>query len=425
MINHAPHYQSSNLTQIKKNTFWLVSFQLAKMVFPFLTLPILTRRLTVETYGNLTYVKTIMNFMQILVDFGFMLSATKELAKINHVNHQGKTSHLIESIISDTMLARIILGVFGFLLTLLLCQTIPILKQNLYFTLLSYLPVFLSIFLFDFLFRGLEIIHIMTIRFILMKIISLILTIIFVQRDQQIVLIPIFDILSSFIAIFLVIFEIKKLGFHFNKPNLRSSLLALKNSFIYFLSDISATTFNAISTIIIGLVFTSTDVGLFGLSIQIIGAIQSLLGQLSNSVYPQMIREKSYTFIKQIFKRTLPVIFTFTLLVTIFSPIVLQIIASSKYHQAAQIIQILAITIFISFCNTLLGWPTLGVINHQTSVTISTISSTVFNLTALLILFSCQKLTLISVAIIRVVTEVILFAIRYYFFKKYRQEFNS
>ena len=209
MINHTTHYQSSNLTQIKKNTFWLVSFQLAKMVFPFLTLPILTRRLTVETYGNLTYVKTIMNFMQILVDFGFMLSATKELAKINHANHQEKTSHQIESIISDTMLARIILGVFGFLLTLLLCQTIPILKQNLYFTLLSYLPVFLSIFLFDFLFRGLEIIHIMTIRFILMKIISLILTIVFVQRDQQIVLIPIFDILSSFIAIFLFIFEIK------------------------------------------------------------------------------------------------------------------------------------------------------------------------------------------------------------------------
>ena len=284
MTNHTPHHQSSHLTQIKKNTFWLVSFQLAKMVFPFLTLPILTRRLTVETYGNLTYVKTVMNFMQILVDFGFMLSATKELAKINHVNHQEKTSHQIESIISDTMLARIILGIFGFLLTLLLCQTIPILKQNLCFTLLSYLPVFLSIFLFDFLFRGLEIIHIMTIRFILMKIISLILTIIFVQRDQQIILIPIFDILSSFIAIFLVIFEIKKLGFHFIKPNLRSSLLALKNSFIYFLSDISATTFNAISTIIIGLVFTSTEVGLFGLSIQIIGAIQSLLGQLSNSI---------------------------------------------------------------------------------------------------------------------------------------------
>ena len=73
----------SNLSQIKKNTFWLVVFQLAKMVFPFLILPVLTRRLSVEVYGDLTYVKTVMNFMQIFVDFGFMLSATKELAKIN------------------------------------------------------------------------------------------------------------------------------------------------------------------------------------------------------------------------------------------------------------------------------------------------------------------------------------------------------
>ena len=68
-------------TQIKKNTFWLVTFQLAKMVFPFLVLPILTHRLSVEVYGNLTFVKTVMNFLQIFVDFGFMLSATKDIAK--------------------------------------------------------------------------------------------------------------------------------------------------------------------------------------------------------------------------------------------------------------------------------------------------------------------------------------------------------
>ena len=88
----------SNLSQIKKNTFWLVVFQLAKMVFPFLILPVLTRRLSVEVYGDLTYVKTIMNFMQIFVDFGFMLSATKELAKIKRSkNYSGsnrtKTNH--------------------------------------------------------------------------------------------------------------------------------------------------------------------------------------------------------------------------------------------------------------------------------------------------------------------------------------------
>ena len=265
----------SNLSQIKKNTFWLVVLQLAKMVFPFLILPVLTRQLSVEVYGDLTYVKTVMNFMQIFVDFGFMLSATKELAKINQQKLNTRktiqesttqeaaaqkpttrsSNEKFEQVITNTLFARILLGLTGLFITLILCIFIPILHRNLLFTLLSYLAVFLSIFLFDFLFRGLEIIHIMTIRFILMKTVSTLLTIFFVKQDNQLLYIPLFDILSSILAILLVLFELKKLGLKFQRPNLKASLASLKTSFIYFLSDISATAFNAISTIIIGLVF--------------------------------------------------------------------------------------------------------------------------------------------------------------------------
>lgn len=409
----------SELKKIKQNTFWLVIFQLAKMVFPFLTLPILTRRLTIDTYGDLTFIKTVMNFMQIFIDFGFMLSATKEIAKVN------KDLSKINQILADTMLARLLLGLFGFIIILILSLVMPILRRNFLFTLFSFSAVFLSIFLFDFLFRGLEIIHIMTIRFVLMKTISVLLTILFVHEDSQILLIPLFDILSSIFAIFLVAFEIRRIELKFTTPNLKSSLIALKNSFIYFLSDISATTFNALSTIIIGLVFSSTEVALFGLSIQIIGAVQALLGQLSGGIYPNMVRQKSLSFIKKVFQKTLPGVFLFTIVVTIFSPFALQILAGNKYLAAAPIIQILSVTIFLSYCNVLLGWPTLGVINRQKSVTISTITSTVFNLGLLLIFLVCQKLNLVAVAIIRVITELILFAIRFYFFKKYRSDFRS
>lgn len=420
----------SNLSQIKKNTFWLVIFQLAKMVFPFLILPVLTRRLSVEVYGNLTYVKTVMNFLQIFVDFGFMLSATKEFAKINQQKTTiKKSTEKFEQVITNTLFARILLGLLGLIITILLCIFIPILHNNLLFTLLSYLAVFLSIFLFDFIFRGLEIIHIMTIRFIFMKTLSTLLTIFFVKQDSQILYIPLFDIISSILAIFLVLFELKKLGLKFRRPNLKASLASLKTSFVYFLSDISATAFNAISTIIIGLVFSSSEVAFFGLSIQIIGAIQSLLGQLSSGIYPEMVRQKSYKFVSQVFLKTFIYILAFTLAVICFSPIGLQILAGDKYLAAAPLIQILAITIFFSYCNTLLGWPTLGVINHQAEVTTSTVVSTIFNLAALLFLLSLglflDQLSLFSVAIIRVITELVLFLIRFYYFRKFRQEFNE
>ena len=406
------------LSQVKKNTFWLAIFQLAKMVFPFLILPILTRRLSVETYGNLTFIKTVMNFLQIFLDFGFMLSATKEIAKIKYDTNK------IQQIMADTLLARLLLGGIGFLLIVILSFFFPILGYNFLFTITSYLTVFLSIFLFDFLFRGLEIIHVMTIRFIIMKTISFLLTIFFVRQDHQIILIPLFDILSSVIAIILVAFELQKRSFRLIRPKLKSSIYSLKISLIYFLSDVSATAFNAISTIIIGLVFSSTEVALFGVSIQIIGAIQALLGQLSSGIYPIMVRQKSRKFIQQIFQKTIPLVLLFTGLIIILLPLALQVLAGDKYTAAHPIIQILAITIFFSFINTLLGWPTLGVINQQNKVTLSTIISTVFNLISLILLYLSSNLNLYSVAITRVITEIILFCIRLYYYKKYRQNLH-
>lgn len=406
------------LTQVKKNTFWLAIFQLAKMVFPFLILPILTRRLSVETYGSLTFIKTVMNFLQIFLDFGFMLSATKEIAKIKNDTNK------IQQIMADTLLARLLLGGIGFLLIIILSFFFPILGNNFLFTITSYLTVFLSIFLFDFLFRGLEIIHVMTIRFIVMKTISFLLTIFFVRQDHQIILIPLFDILSSIIAIILVAFELQKRSFRLIRPKLKSSIYSLKISLIYFLSDVSATAFNAISTIIIGLVFSSTEVALFGVSIQIIGAIQALLGQLSSGIYPIMVRQKSRKFIQQIFQKTIPLVFLFTGLIIVLLPLALQILAGDKYAAAHPIIQILAITTFFSFINTLLGWPTLGVINQQNKVTLSTIISTIFNLVSLILLYLSNSLNLYSVAITRVITEIILFCIRLYYYKKYRQNLH-
>lgn len=406
------------LSQVKKNTFWLAIFQLAKMVFPFLILPILTRRLSVETYGNLTFIKTVMNFLQIFLDFGFMLSATKEIAKIKNDTNK------IQQIMADTLLARLLLGGIGFLLIIILSFFFPILGHNFLFTITSYLTVFLSIFLFDFLFRGLEIIHVMAIRFIIMKTISFLLTIFFVRQDHQIILIPLFDILSSVIAIILVAFELQKRSFRLIRPKLKSSIYSLKISLIYFLSDVSATAFNAISTIIIGLVFSSTEVALFGVSIQIIGAIQALLGQLSSGIYPIMVRQKSRKFIQQIFQKTIPLVFLFTGLIIILLPLALQVLAGDKYAAAHPIIQILAITIFFSFINTLLGWPTLGVINQQNKVTLSTIISTIFNLVSLILLYLSNNLNLYSVAITRVITEIILFCIRLYYYKKYRQNLH-
>ena len=143
---------------IIKNTSWLFIFQIAKILFPFITLPYLTRVLSTEVYGTVTYVKAVMTYMQIFVDFGFILSGTKEI--VNLLKKNDKKS--INSIVGDTLVARIILGLIGFVIVTILSLIIPILKENIVFTILSYVVVFESIFLMDFLFRGFEKMHVIS-----------------------------------------------------------------------------------------------------------------------------------------------------------------------------------------------------------------------------------------------------------------------
>ena len=46
--------------KIINNTIMLMIFNISKILFPFITLPYLTRVLTTDTYGVVTYVKTVM-----------------------------------------------------------------------------------------------------------------------------------------------------------------------------------------------------------------------------------------------------------------------------------------------------------------------------------------------------------------------------
>lgn len=404
--------------KIVKNTTWLMIFYIAKMVFPFITLPYLTRILSTNTYGTVAYVKTVMTYMQIIVDFGFVLSATKDIVKVR--NDKNKVSEII----GDTLLARIIMGLIAFAILLVLIICIPILRNNIVYTLLSYLVVFMSVFLMDYLFKGLEIMHVITTRFVLMKIISTVLTFILVKENGDMLLIPILDIISSLVAVILVLYKVKKLELKLKFTNIKNSLKSIKESFVYFLSNVASTSFNALSTLIIGLMISPTEVAYWSLCIQIIGTIQSCYSPFSEGVYPEMIKTKNINIIKKIIKIFLPLVTIGCVILYISSEMILTIMGGDKYIEAIIILKILIPTLFFGFLVYMLGWPTLGAIGKTKETTKSTLFSIILNIVLLTVLIITDSFTLVNIAIVRVITEFALFSIRLYYTKKNIKLFN-
>ena len=404
--------------KIVSNTSMLMLLNLAKLVFPFITLPYLTRVMTTDCYGVVAYVKAVMVYMQVIVDFGFTLSATRLIVE----NKNDKTK--MEEIIGINIVAKIIVAIIAFAVLRLLSIFIPILRTNLLFTSLSFVVVFLTIFLYDFFFRGIEKMHIITMRFIVMKSLSTLFTFVLVKNDRDLLLIPILDIVSSMIAVILVYLEIRKLGLHIKFKGIKESWKEIKHSFVYFLSNVSSTSFNAFTTVAVGMLLKPTEIAYWSVCMQIINAVQAVYTPISEAIYPEMIRTRSISIIKKVLKVSFPILICGCIMFFFFGEGGLLIVGGKKYITALPTLRALIPVLFFGFFSVLLGWPMLGAIGRVKETTITTVTASVFQIAAVFVLLLLRSKSLVVFAIIRSVTEIIMCLFRYYYCRKYRNEFE-
>ena len=237
----------SNKQKVTNNIVMLYIMNATQLLLPLVTLPYLTRVLSVEGYGVVSYVKSLMVYVTLIIEFGYILSGTKEVLEAK--NDKDKLSYIISKI----TLSKIILSAFAFIVLLIMIMTIPLLKRYTLFTILSFFTPFLSIFIYDYFFRGIEKMQIITMRYLIMRGTATILTFVFVKNESQLNLIPLLDIIGSLIAIVWVNFEIRNMDIKFEIVKMKDILKSLTTSFTYFISNVASTAFGALNTLLVGI----------------------------------------------------------------------------------------------------------------------------------------------------------------------------
>lgn len=402
------------------NTIMLYILSFAKIIFPLVLLPYLTRVLSVECYGAVSYVKSVIAYAQIAIDFGFILSSVKDIVKAN------KEKKCISEIISDTILAKLILSVVAFVVILVVSFAIPLLREYRLFLILSFGVPFLSSFLLDFLFRGIEKMHIVSIIYVFMKTISTILTILFVKGDQMIILIPVLDMISSVCAIVLTWVIAIKMGYRLVASNMLKAFNKIKDSTLYFANSVASTAFGALNTVLIGIFIKDLEhVAYWSVSMQLVGAVQTMYTPISNGIYPYMIKKKDLSLIKKVILIFMPVVFGGIVFCYFFSPQILTIISGKKYVDATGIFRLLLPILAFSFPVAILGWPTLGAIDKVKQINIATLSGACIQITGLFLLILFDEFNLITVAIVRNISEIVMFSVLVFFVIKFKSLFNS
>lgn len=401
---------SSNKT-FAKNTFFLYIMTGAKFVLPLIITACLTRRLGPDAYGVISYLTPVMGYFILLFDFGFNFSATKKIAQ-----HRADPV-LIEKTIAAVYTAKILLVLAGFLPLMLLLLCIDLLRQYVLLTVLYYLSTAAQIFIPDFLYRGLEKMEGVTTRYILAKLITAVLIFLAVRDDGGLILVPLAYLIGTLAAALHTNHHmVKKLGYRVALGGLREAAAELRESGIYFVSTFASTALSVTSTFVMGIVGMPTaQIAYWGVAFQVVQAVQAMYDPITTSIYPHVAGKRDHKFVLLITLCLLPLVAAGCVLLYCLAGLAVKIIAGSAYLAAVPVLQALTPMLLFSFVAQMLGFPLLGALGRERQASFTTLVAAGAQILGLVGLALSHHFTLLSLALLRNVTELIFMILRIYF----------
>jgi len=327
------------------NFFSLSALQMATYLFPLITFPYLVRILGIELFGVLAMATAIVAYFQILVDYGFDLSATKEISI-----HRENRSKLIE-IFSSVLIIKFILMIISFLLLTLLIFSFEKLTENwevYYFTFGLVLGQTLFPIWF---FQGIEKMKYITILTIISKFIFTISIFVFVKESTDYKIVPLLYAIGSIVSGLISLYIIKR---DFN-ITIKWQKLEVIKKYLYdgwyiFVQRFYVNLYTTTNIVILGIFTSDMIVGFFAIAKRIIAIFGQLFKIVSNVYYPYFSKKFAFNpkhSLKNLAKLSffMLMLSTFSMfMIFIFDKSIVILIAGENYNE--KILEILRILSF-------------------------------------------------------------------------------
>lgn len=99
-----------------QNLLSLYRVTAAGYLFPLLTLPYLARVLGLSGFGALAMVQSLAQYLSLAVEYGFTLSATREVARFR--SHRARLAQILSEVLSARLLLALAVAVLAYVLGL-------------------------------------------------------------------------------------------------------------------------------------------------------------------------------------------------------------------------------------------------------------------------------------------------------------------
>ena len=283
-------FKSEDNKRLLSNFLSLVILQGASYILPLITLPYLVRVLGVENYGLLAFATAMIAYFSIMTDYGFNLTATREISI-----HRNNKAKLIE-IFSSVMIIKLIFMIISFIAMSIIVLSFEKFSQNWEIYFLTFGTVVGQVLFPIWFFQGMERMKYITYLNIGSRLLFTIAIFVFIHNQTDLYIVPLLNAISGLTIgiISLIILKIEfGIKFKFQER------LVLKEKIIegwhIFVSSIGIQGYKINSILILGIFTSELIVGYFVVAKKILDITNQLNGIISRVYFPYLVSKATLT----------------------------------------------------------------------------------------------------------------------------------
>lgn len=291
-INNLTH--SRNARSVVSNFLWLGLLQIGGYVFPLLTVPYLANVIGVDRYGEIAFSMTVMIYFTTLVDYGFIFSAVRDVARCRDDNEK------VGEIYSRVMWSRWLILCASLLVLTVLILTIPKFNEMAIVLYASFLMVIGHAMFPDWMFQAVEKMKYITIFNVIVKLIFTVAVFAFIRTRDDYILQPVFTSLGYILSGIGAMWVIRHWGIKMHRPPLKEIWEGMKSNFDLFINQLVPNLYNSLSVLLLGFFHGDAANGVFDAANRFNHAGSSFFSIVSRTFYPFLARriDRHWLFLK-------------------------------------------------------------------------------------------------------------------------------
>jgi PST family polysaccharide transporter len=403
---------------VKKNFLALSVLQITNYIFPLITVPYISRIFGPDIYGLLNFAFSILAYFMLIVNYGFDLSASRDIAQ-NRDDRQK-----VNEIFNNVLFSKLFLYVVATVIFLIVLFTVNKIYSHKTLYLIMFFGGVFNIFFPTWYFQGIEKLTFTAFFTFIIRFIFTVLIFLLIKTKEDYLFYPIATIcgqvLVSTVAMYLVT---KQFGIVLRIPKLKEILKTIKESWRIFATTVVINLYTTTNIVLLGFLAGNYEVGIYFAAYKVVTIFMSILSTpLAQALYPNIGYFFSISYndgINKIYKALkyiIPMTLIPSLTLFLFPRVFITLLFGEKFINAIQTLRILSfIPLIIGLSNIfgIQGLLNLKKDNYVYSITI--VGATIgISLNFLLVPVYKQNGTAIS----WLITEIIITLLMFYAFLK-------